>query len=119
MNQYIRKLINGLRFGDDLKANSYNFFVHNDCESIGIHSLKVAEKALELSRKFNINSYFALALGIFHDIGRVIPKEDKIYFSEKLEIEIMEEERIYPEIIHGKISRVLAQEIFNTLIKKF
>lgn len=51
--------------------------------------------------------------GYLHDISAIFPNEVRIVVAEEFGIEILEEERKFPMIIHQKLSRVIAKEIFK------
>jgi HD superfamily phosphohydrolase YqeK len=48
-----------------------------------------------------------------HDISAVFPSSERISISMDLQIEILPEEEIFPMIIHQKISKVTARDIFK------
>jgi HD superfamily phosphohydrolase YqeK len=48
-----------------------------------------------------------------HDISVVFPNYERIRVSKALGIEVLLEEEIFPLIIHQKISKVMALEIFK------
>lgn len=48
-----------------------------------------------------------------HDISGVIPNEKRIAAAEALGIDILPEERIFPMIIHQKLSKVMARDLFQ------
>ena len=55
----------------------------------------------------------AAIAGYLHDISAIFPNEVRIVVAEEFGIEILEEERKFPMIIHQKLSRVIAKEIFK------
>jgi len=90
-----------------------NFLIKNDKIKTMEHSIKVAEKGVELARDFNENEYKIKLASFLHDISAVIPNDLKIEYSEINGIEILREERIFPMIIHQKLSKNIAQKIFQ------
>lgn len=47
------------------------------------------------------------------DISAIFPNEERIAVAEEFGIEILQEEREFPMIIHQKLSSVIAKEIFK------
>lgn len=91
-------------------------YKNTGCIHIFEHSLNVAQKAIELADLFQVerdtknNVYIAALL---HDIGGIYPNEKRIEIAKKFNIELVDEECVFPLIIHQKISKYLAQTIFN------
>lgn len=50
---------------------------------------------------------------MMHDIRGVIPNEKRIAAAEALGIDILPEERIFPMIIHQKLLKVMARDLFQ------
>jgi len=55
----------------------------------------------------------AAIAGYLHDISAIFPNDVRIAVAEEFGVEIIEEEREFPMIIHQKLSRVIAKEIFK------
>lgn len=51
--------------------------------------------------------------GYLHDISAIYPNEERIEIAERFGLDILQEEREFPLIIHQKISRKMAQDIFQ------
>ncbi|KFM99170.1 HD domain-containing protein [Bacillus clarus] len=77
------------------------------------HSVRVANEASKIARRFHINEEEAAIAGYLHDISAIFPNEERIAVAEELGIDILQEEREFPMIIHQKLSRVIAKEIFK------
>ncbi len=82
-------------------------------EDVKLHTLNVANKAKELATINHYEPELAFTAGLLHDIGQVIPTDKRVEFCEKMNIEILKEERIVPVVLHAKISRHIAQQIFK------
>ncbi|MCM3176318.1 HD domain-containing protein [Cytobacillus horneckiae] len=67
----------------------------------------------KLAEQFDSDKVAAFNAGLLHDISGIIPNSKRISFAEDLGITILPEERMFPMIIHQKISRVIANEVFN------
>lgn len=102
-----------IQFTDDLKNNIYSFLVSNDCTETADHCMTVGEEARRVALRFGANPDAAEIAGWLHDISAVFPHQERVNVSKQLKIDILPEEEIFPMIIHQKISRVMAQEIFN------
>lgn len=77
------------------------------------HSIEVANEAAKLAKRFNCSAKNAKIAGYLHDISAVVPNSERIELAEKLEIDILAEERTLPMIVHQKLSTVIAKELFN------
>ena len=97
----------------DLVSDVHNLFKKYDKLHIFEHSKKVSVKAVQLANKFSVDSEKARIAAYLHDISGVIGDNEKIAFAESLNIEILEEERIFPLIIHQKLSREISLRIFD------
>ncbi|RWS44612.1 HD domain-containing protein [Bacillus mycoides] len=77
------------------------------------HSIRVANEARKIAVMFHENEEKAAIAGYLHDISAIFPNEERIAVAEKFGIEILQEEREFPMIIHQKLSRVIAKEVFK------
>lgn len=77
------------------------------------HSVRVANEARKIAKRFQLNEEQAAIAGYLHDISAIYPNNERIKVAEELGIEILQEEREFPMIIHQKISKVIAAEIFK------
>ncbi|KAB2451804.1 HD domain-containing protein [Bacillus sp. CH126_4D] len=77
------------------------------------HSIRVANEARKIAVKYYVNEEKAAIAGYLHDISAIFPNEDRIAVAEQFGIEILQEEREFPLIIHQKLSEVIAKEIFK------
>lgn len=50
--------------------------------------------------------------GWLHDISAVFPNQERIAVARELGVEVLPEEEMFPMIIHQKISKVMARDIF-------
>ncbi|PEB58535.1 HAD family hydrolase [Bacillus cereus] len=77
------------------------------------HSIRVANEAKKIAEKFHVDKEKAAIAGYLHDISGIFPNEEWIAVAEEFGVEIEEAERKFPMIIHQKLSRVIAKEIFK------
>ncbi|EJQ44580.1 hypothetical protein IEE_02770 [Bacillus cereus BAG5X1-1] len=94
---------------NDIKA----FLLKYNKEVTYKHSIRVANEAREIAKIFYEDEEKAAIAGYLHDISAIFPNEERIAVAEKFGIEILQEEREFPMIIHQKLSRVIAREIFK------
>ncbi|MED0903683.1 HD domain-containing protein [Bacillus nitratireducens] len=94
---------------NDIKA----FLLKYNKEFTYKHSIRVANEARKIAEIFYEDEEKAAIAGCLHDISAIFPNEERITVAEKFGIEILQEEREFPMIIHQKLSRVIAKEIFK------
>ncbi|QWH17785.1 HD domain-containing protein [Bacillus mycoides] len=94
---------------NDIKA----FLLKYNKEFTYKHSIRVANEARKIAGIFYEDEEKAAIAGYLHDISAIFPNEERIAVAEKFGIEILQEERKFPMIIHQKLSRVIAKEIFK------
>lgn len=111
MTAYNDLIIN--TFSGNLRDDIYNFLVNNNCPKTAEHSVRVGKKAREIAERYNANKDSAEIAGYLHDISAVYSNDVRIQVSHDLDIEILPEEESFPMIIHQKISKEMARDIFN------
>ncbi|MGE6550762.1 bis(5'-nucleosyl)-tetraphosphatase (symmetrical) YqeK [Bacillus mycoides] len=77
------------------------------------HSIRVANEARKIAKIFYEDEEKAAIAGCLHDISAIFPNEERIAVAEEFGIEILQEEREFPMIIHQKLSRVIAKEVLK------
>ncbi|WP_020061293.1 bis(5'-nucleosyl)-tetraphosphatase (symmetrical) YqeK [Bacillus sp. 123MFChir2] len=77
------------------------------------HSVRVANEAKRINKRFGLDEEEAVIAGYLHDISAIIPNDERIEVAEKMQIEVLQEERIFPMIIHQKLSKRIAQDFFE------
>ncbi|MES9698030.1 bis(5'-nucleosyl)-tetraphosphatase (symmetrical) YqeK [Bacillus sp. JJ927] len=94
---------------NDIKA----FLLKYNKEVTYKHSIRVANEARKIAGIFYEDEEKAAIAGCLHDISAIFPNEERVSVAEKFGIEILQEEREFPMIIHQKLSKVIAKEIFK------
>ncbi|HFK1449889.1 MULTISPECIES: bis(5'-nucleosyl)-tetraphosphatase (symmetrical) YqeK [Bacillus cereus group] len=94
---------------NDIKA----FLLKYNKEVTYKHLIRVANEARKIAVKYHVNEEKAAIAGYLHDISAIFPNEDRIVVAEQFGIEILQEEREFPMIIHQKLSRVIAEQLFK------
>ncbi|WP_327204811.1 HD domain-containing protein [Paenibacillus sp. DMB20] len=97
----------------NLREDIHNFLINNKCPKTADHCIKVGEAARKIAQRFNANMDSAEIAGYLHDISAVFSNDARIHVSQQLGIEILPEEEIFPMIIHQKISKEMAKDLFN------
>ena len=72
----------------------------------------MANEAKKIAEKFHVDKEKAAIAGYLHDISGIFQTR-RIAVAEEFGVAIVEAERKFPMIIHQKLSRVIAKEIFK------
>lgn len=113
MNTIFNEVFEGFVFSNDLKKDVYDFLIRHNRIRIADHTLRVAHKARALAKQYNEDEDLAEVAALLHDISGIYPNEERVQIAKSLGIEILQEEEKFPLILHQKISKVMAEEIFN------
>ena len=77
------------------------------------HSLRVADNIVKLSEKYNLDKTQTYTAAMLHDTGKIIEVKKRIEFCSRNDMEILDEEKDQPELLHQKISAKLASLLFS------
>lgn len=107
-----------LDFKDDKKVQELLQKINQDIkqelsEKRYNHSIGVMKKAEELAKLYKININKAKLVGLAHDIGKELSKEDKLKYVKKNNIEIDEIEKINVGLLHGKIGADICKKRYD------
>ncbi len=86
-----------------------------NCHGTYEHSYEVGLEAERLALRFNCDSEKAKIAGFYHDISAVIGRDQYLSSAEEMAIEILDEERQLPLIIHQKLSKKITQDMFGVM----
>lgn len=100
---------------NDIKA----FLLKYNKEVTYKHSIRVANESRKIAVMYHVNEEKAAIAGYLHDISAIFPNGDRIVVAEQFGIEILQEEREFPMIIHQKLSKVIAKRYLKWMMKKF
>lgn len=75
--------------------------------------MRVGQEARRIAEMYHADADSAEIAGYLHDISAVYPNDVRIQVSHELGIEVFPEEEIFPMIIHQKISKEMAKDLFN------
>jgi predicted HD superfamily hydrolase involved in NAD metabolism len=77
------------------------------------HCARVASQARSLAVHFDDDPWAAETAGWLHDISAVIPWDQRLQAAEQYGWEILPEERLYPMLLHQKLSASTATQEFG------
>lgn len=77
------------------------------------HTLKVTSHAVRIARLYDVDPMQAEQAALLHDISNVIPVSLFLDTAREAGIEVLDEELAYPRIIHQKLSRAMAEQVFG------
>lgn len=109
----LRQLLAGVTFTGAVREDMIALLtLHGQQHTIG-HGLRVAAEVRVLAERFGADPQKAEMAGWLHDISAVIPNGERVPLAERLELDILPEERRLPMILHQKLSAVIARELFG------
>ncbi|WP_068774292.1 bis(5'-nucleosyl)-tetraphosphatase (symmetrical) YqeK [Paenibacillus sp. FJAT-26967] len=111
MNAVYARLILPIPTGN-LKEEIYQFLLHNH-PAAAEHCMEVGEEAGRIANRYGADVEAAQAAGYLHDISAVFPNSERIRVAVELGIEVLPEEEVFPMIIHQKISKAMARDLFH------
>ena len=97
----------------DLRNDIVQFLRINGCPKTAEHSIRVGNEASKIAGQFHASIASAEIAGYLHDISAVFANDVRIQVSRELGIEVLPEEESFPMIIHQKISREMARDLFH------
>lgn len=112
MNQVLSDLMIGVKVTGDIQKDMAELFSFHEHQDIAEHSIKVAYEARKLAYKFGVDEHKAFVAGCLHDLGNLFSNDKKITICNEFEINILPEEYIAPSLLHSKISKIMALEMF-------
>ena len=77
------------------------------------HSVGVMEKAEELAKIYGADVNKAKLVGLAHDIGKELSREEKLQYAKENNIEIDEIEKINVGLLHGKIGADICKKRYG------
>ena len=97
----------------NIYSDIMNVLLVNNFSKTIVHSKNVAEKGMELAEIFQEDKNKVKLAAYLHDISVIIPNDKFIDFAKYFGIKIIKEEKIFPMIIHQKLSKEIAKNIFE------
>lgn len=77
------------------------------------HSIGVMNKSIELANIYGADVNKAKLIGLAHDIGKELSKEEKLKYAEKNGIEVDNIEKINIGLLHGKIGADICKKRYG------
>lgn len=77
------------------------------------HTLRVMQEAVEISKIFGIDEEEARIAGYLHDCAKIPNKEDLFKEVKNYNLDLTEDMKKAPQIIHGFLGAVIAKEKYN------
>ncbi len=108
MEKYLNFKTTG-NFKKDIKA----YFLACDRLDTYEHTLDVVRELYNIEKQFGLVEEGSYIACYCHDLGRVVNKDEIIEFCIENNIEVTDEERQMPSILHQKISRFIADTVFG------
>ena len=113
MYKQLLDLISGIEVTGDIQKDALTLLSVNGHDEVAEHSVKVANEAKRIARRYGVSEEKAFIAGLLHDIGRIVPQDKSVNICNELGIQVLEEEKLVPSMLHGKLSRVIASEVFK------
>ncbi|OPJ64025.1 bis(5'-nucleosyl)-tetraphosphatase (symmetrical) YqeK [Clostridium oryzae] len=113
MNKIFTSITSDFEFTGNVKKDSYDLLIKHGRFVIAEHTLRVVAKARSLAAKYGIDEEAAELAALLHDIGGVYPNSERLQIAELLGLKVLKEEKELPLILHQKISKVMAKDIFG------
>ena len=113
MHVILEALAKDMEFTGDTERDMRLFLELHGCLQTVDHCFDVAQEAQRIAHLYGADPQAALLSGYLHDISAVIPNHERIAVSRSLGLEVLPEEEAFPMIIHQKLSRVIAEELFG------
>ncbi|MBZ9689347.1 HD domain-containing protein [Clostridium estertheticum] len=93
----------------DVKGYFFKYGKHDTYE----HTLDVVNELYSIEKQFGRIETGSLRACYCHDLGRVVGNDEIIDFCIEHNIEVLDEERQLPSILHQKISCLIAERVFG------
>ncbi|SFS41528.1 HD domain-containing protein [Paenibacillus sp. 453mf] len=113
MDSILEKLTLNMTMTGDLRSDVYQFLLSNHCPKTAEHCMEVGAESHRVAGIVGANQDQAEIAGWLHDISAVFPNNQRINAARELDIKILSEEEAFPMIIHQKLSRLMAERIFQ------
>lgn len=102
-----------MTFSGHLETDVNRLLHLHHCPKTAEHSVRVSCEAERLATRFGGDPEAARNAGLLHDISAIFPNSERIRAAEALGIDVLPEEALFPMIIHQKISRIIARDVFQ------
>ena len=100
------------QFTGSIEDDAALFLRANNKHKIREHVINVAGVAAELANQFGLDCDIARTAAMLHDISGVLKPDDMMAYALACAWWVDESEKKYPFLLHQRISRCMAQEMF-------
>ncbi|MDU5081564.1 HD domain-containing protein [uncultured Tissierella sp.] len=108
----MEKYLNFKTTGDFKKDIESYFLMHDKLDKYE-HTLDVVRELHNIEKQFGPIEQGSEIACYCHDLGRVVDNDEIIEFCMENNIEITDEEKQMPSILHQKISSIIAETVFK------
>lgn len=89
-----------------------NLLLQYGCRTTASHCRQVAAEAATIAGPAGVDREQAVTASWLHDISAAFSPAEMLSEATRLGLDVLPEERLYPAILHQKLSSVLARELF-------
>ena len=107
------ELTRNFELTNNLRDDIYSFLNANHCPKTAKHCMDVGAEARRVALLFHADPAAAEIAGWLHGISAVFPNQERIAVARRLDIEVLPEEEVFPMIIHQKLAKAMARDIFK------
>ncbi|MCA0386591.1 MAG: HD domain-containing protein [Firmicutes bacterium] len=108
MNAYLAFQLTG-----DFEKDIKQYFINFERQETYQHTIEVLEELDYLKKLYGSVEEGSEIACLAHDLGRVVKHEDILEFCMMNQIEVTDEERLLPSILHQKLSGHIAERVFG------
>ena len=112
MHEILAEQVKGIYLTGNLSKDVPAFLDRHGFPQTIRHSQQVSEEAGRLAFRYGADPIKAARAGWLHDVSVVFLNDQRVEVARCLGLELLPEEERNPVLLHQKLSRVMAQEIF-------
>lgn len=105
--------LNSFQFSGDLEKDVHYVLLTFDKEETFHHVRAVTAKALDIAFNYKVDQNKSRIAAMLHDISAIVPSDQRIQIAEYYEIDVHDQDRENPIMLHGKISAEIAKRYFD------
>jgi predicted HD superfamily hydrolase involved in NAD metabolism len=113
MHAILKPLAETFILTGSIREDASAFLLRHGCPVIADHVMRVGQEARRLAERFGTDPDLAEVAGYLHDISGVFPNAQRVEVARALGLDVLPEEERFPLIVHQKISKVMAREMFG------
>ncbi|GCE11971.1 bis(5'-nucleosyl)-tetraphosphatase (symmetrical) YqeK [Tengunoibacter tsumagoiensis] len=112
-HEILAHLLGDLQLTGNLSQDVPAFLHQHHHPATALHCQQVAAMARHVATSASVDLVQAEIAGWLHDVSAIIPPKERVHIARSLGLEVFAEEDRCPMIVHQKLSRLMAQEIFG------